>query len=113
MNGKEEQGFICQKCGICCRWEGHVLLTGEDIHRLAAATELSEKEFIERYTILAANRRQLSLSEHPDGRCIFLKENGCAVYDARPEQCRSFPRTWRVAEGCPALEELDKNQLKR
>ncbi len=80
---------------------------------MAAATGLSEEGFIRRYTVLASNRRQLSLMEHSDGRCIFLKEDGCAFYEARPEQCRNFPHTWRVAEGCPALEEMDKNQLKR
>jgi len=111
MNGSEKTEFVCQQCGICCRWEGHVLLIGEDIPQMAAATGLSEEEFIERYTILAVNRRQLSLAEYPDGRCVFLEEHGCAFYEARPEQCRNFPHTWRVAEGCPALEEMDKNKL--
>jgi len=90
-----------------------VLLTEEDIVRLATATGLSEEQFIERHTVLAANRRHLSLAEHSDGRCVFLGEIGCEFYDARPAQCRNFPHSWRVAEGCPALDELDKNQLKR
>ena len=90
-----------------------MLLTCADVSRMALAVDLSETEFIDRYTGLASNRRQLSLTEHPDGRCIFLAEQGCTVYEARPEQCRSFPHTWRVSEGCPALEALDKNQLKR
>jgi len=80
-----------------------VLLTREDITRLAAATGLSEEALIEHHTILATNRRQLSLAEHTDGRCVFLGENGCELYDARPDQCRHFPQTWRVAEGCPAF----------
>ena len=100
--------FNCQQCGICCRWTGHVLLTDADITRLAAAVELSEDELIERYTVLAVNRRQLSLTEGEDGGCIFLEDTQCAQYDARPEQCRSFPHAWRVAEGCPALDLLNK-----
>lgn len=80
---------------------------------MAVAAELSEDEFIERYTVLASNRRQLSLAERSDGRCVFLAGNACGVYDARPDQCRSFPHTWRVDSGCPALEALDKSQLKR
>ncbi|MBC8207041.1 MAG: YkgJ family cysteine cluster protein [Kiritimatiellales bacterium] len=108
-----EYSFKCQRCGTCCRWPGHVLLIGEDVSRMAAAMGLSETEFIDRYTHLASNRRQLSLTEYPDGRCIFLAEEGCAFYDARPGQCRNFPHTWRVAEGCPALEDLDKNRVKR
>lgn len=105
--------FVCQQCGTCCRWTGHVLLTEEDIVRLAAALEFSVDEFLEHHTVLASNRRQLSLAEHSDGRCVFLDEAGCRFYDARPDQCRNFPHTWRVDSGCPALEALDKSQLKR
>lgn len=108
-----KRSFKCQQCGACCRWSGHVLLTDADITRFAVALGLSEADFIDRYTMLAANRRQLSLTENADGSCIFLEENGCLYYDARPEQCRSFPYRWRVASGCPALEAMDKDALKR
>ena len=90
-----------------------MLLTEEDIAQLAAVMEISEVEFIGRYTVLATNRRQLSLAEHSDGRCIFLEQNQCRYYTVRPSQCRTFPHAWRVAEGCPALEEMDKGNLKR
>jgi len=103
-----ERSFKCQQCGACCRWSGHVLLTEADITRLAAAAELLEEQFIGRYTILAANRRQLSLADRPDGSCVLLEEGRCALYEARPAQCRDFPYGWRVAEGCPALEALDE-----
>lgn len=104
----EERSFKCQQCGTCCRWSGHVLLTAEDIARLAAAAGLPEPLFIERYTVLAANRRQLSLADGPDGSCVLLEGGRCRFYEARPAQCRDFPHGWRVAEGCPALEVLDK-----
>lgn len=73
---------------------------------MAEAVGLDEEAFIEKYTALASNRRQLSLMEYADGSCVFLTDQGCAHYDARPEQCRNFPHTWRVAEGCPALDAL-------
>lgn len=101
-----ERSFKCQQCGACCRWSGHVLLTEDDIVRLAAAMGLSEEAFIAQYTVLAANRRQLSLADAPDGSCVLLKENRCSHYEARPDQCREFPFGWRVAEGCPALDSL-------
>ena len=108
---QQNSSFNCQQCGTCCQWAGHVLLTEEDIARLAVAVGTSEEEFIQRYTTLAANRRELSLIEHPDGRCVFLEENGCCHYAARPAQCRNFPHTWRVTDGCPALEQMDKDIL--
>lgn len=104
----EKRSFKCQECGTCCRWSGHVLLTDTDIVRLAAASGIPEEQFIERYTILAANRCQLSLADGPDGSCILLSGKHCTLYEARPDQCRGFPHGWRVAEGCPALKALDK-----
>ena len=101
----EKRSFKCQQCGACCRWSGHVLLTESDITRLAAASGLSEEAFIGRYTVLASNRRQLSLADQPDGSCVLLQDNRCRFYESRPDQCRDFPHGWRVAEGCPALEE--------
>lgn len=106
--GAEERLFKCRRCGICCRWSGHVLLTAEDITRLASAAGLSEEEFIERYTILAANRRQLSLADAPDGSCILFENGLCTLYEARPAQCRDFPHGWRVETGCPALDEYKR-----
>ena len=103
-----ERSFKCQQCGTCCRWSGHVLLTEADIARLAGAAGLSEETFISRYTVLAANRKQLSLADGSDGSCTLLKGGLCTLYDARPAQCRDFPHGWRVAEGCPALEARDK-----
>lgn len=104
----EKRSFKCQQCGTCCRWLGHVLLTEADIVRLAAAAGLSEENFIARYTVLAANRRQLSLADASDGSCALLKEGRCTFYEARPAQCRDFPCGWRVAEGCPALAALNE-----
>ena len=97
------ENFVCQGCGACCRWSGHVLLTAADIAALVRQLALTEDGFIQRHTALAANRAQLSLAEQADGACCFLgPDNACLVYAARPQQCRDFPHTWRVA-GCPAL----------
>ena len=80
-----------------------MLLTAQDIAAMASSLQLSEDDFIERYTELAVNRSQLSLKENDEGHCIFLEDNRCIVYDARPEQCRSFPKTWQVS-GCSGME---------
>ena len=95
--------FACLRCGTCCRWSGHVLLQESDIRLMADWLGLSERDFIEVYCRLAANRAQLSLKEAPDGTCIFLKGNDCRIYPVRPRQCRDFPAVWSV-EGCPVAE---------
>ena len=104
---EENRSFKCKKCGTCCRWSGHVLLTDTDVARLSQAAGLPDEAFIEQYTILASNRRQLSLADHPDGSCILLEDGQCLLYEARPAQCRDFPHGWRVAEGCPGLDETN------
>ncbi len=100
------KAFTCTGCGDCCRWSGSVLLTDRDITQLAAHLGVSESEFIEHHTRLAPNRIQLALLDKGDDRCAFLENDRCSIYQARPEQCRSFPFTWSVPEGCPALDAL-------
>jgi Fe-S-cluster containining protein len=98
--------FKCSGCGECCRWGGSVLLTENDILVMASHLELSEQDFIDTHTRLAPNRKQLALLDQADGSCAFLKGDQCSVYEARPEQCRTFPYAWSVPEGCPELDKL-------
>ena len=78
-----------------------MVLSESDISGLAAFLHLSPHEFIQANTRLADNRAFLSLKEKADGSCIFLRDNRCAVYSVRPEQCRQFPLGWTVEGGCP------------
>ena len=105
-----KKNFKCSGCGTCCRWSGSVLLTNQDIVVLAAHLAISEDDFIEQHTRLAPNRIQLALLDQADGSCAFLDGNRCLIYEARPEQCRSFPFAWRVASGCPSLDKLKEDQ---
>ena len=93
--------FSCKQCGTCCRWHGFVYVTEADITALAAALQLPEEAFIDQYTRLAPNRKQLCLTDQADGACIFLQHNSCSVYTARPQQCRDYPHKWTVPGGCP------------
>jgi len=103
---KIPEQFVCSGCGECCRWNGSVLLEPGDIARLAEFLGLTELECIDLHTRLAPNRKQLALLDQADGSCAFLSGNRCTVYEARPEQCRSFPYAWRVGAGCPVLDHL-------
>jgi Fe-S-cluster containining protein len=84
----------CQRCTACCRWPGQVRLNDAEITRLAAFKVMPERDFIELYTRLRPDRRGLSLLEKPNGECIFLEGENCAVQPVKPQQCREFPNLW-------------------
>jgi len=86
--------YECQRCTACCRWPGQVRLADEEITRLAAFKSMTEFDFIQKYTRLAQDRRNLALQDKPNGECIFLEGNDCAVQAVKPKQCRDFPNLW-------------------
>lgn len=88
----------CQRCTACCRWPGQVRLTDAEITRIAAFLQLGESDFIQRHTRLQQDRRGLALQEQPDGTCIFLQENLCAIQAEKPQQCRDFPNLWKYPD---------------
>lgn len=107
--------FECQPdCGACCTNHGdysYVYLTPEDVPVLAAHLELTDAEFLDRYTDREDGLIFLKM-EQPD--CTFLDGTKCSVYPARPMQCRTFPfwpenfrsrRQWkRLCEFCPGVD---------
>ena len=84
----------CQRCTACCRWPGHVLVNKREITRLAAFKNVSEHDFIQQFTRLRQDRRGLALKEQPDGACVFLEGENCAVQPVKPQKCREFPNLW-------------------
>jgi len=96
--------YECQRCTACCRWPGQVRLTDEEITRLAEFNKLGEFDFIQRFTRLAGDRRGLALMDKPNGECIFLDGNDCAVQPVKPGQCSAFPNLWNF----PGFEKICK-----
>ncbi len=82
---------------------------------MSEATGLSLDAFIEIYCrkIDMGAFKLVSLKEKENFDCIFLSEAGCSVYDARPEQCRTYPfwasvledqESWDAeARSCPGI----------
>ncbi len=83
--------FKCTGCGKCCTGSpGYVFLSQDDFQGLADHLALSTEEFAARYTYQIDDK--ISLIDRPSSsECIFLKDNQCSVYEARPVQCRTFP----------------------
>jgi len=86
--------YECQRCTACCRWPGQVRLSDAEITRLAAFKGMSEPDFIQQFTRLRWDRGGLALPEKPNGECIFLDGENCAVQSVKPQQCRDFPNLW-------------------
>ncbi len=83
--------FKCTGCGACCRGPGYVWINANEVARLANALNLSQSDFTKKYTRQVGNRLAL-LNDPRTEDCIFLKEGKeCSVYEARPDQCQSFP----------------------
>lgn len=76
----------CTKCAACCR-DSVVPVSDEEIARLAAALDIAESLFRERY-VRAIDGEPQAIDAHP---CPFLDGNLCSVYAHRPSACRDYP----------------------
>ena len=104
--------FQCTQCGNCCTGApGFVWVNQEEIEKLAALVEMTLEDFSARYVRAVGVRK--SLIEHDNGDCVFFdnKARKCTVYEARPQQCRTWPfwesnvetpEAWEeTCESCP------------
>jgi Fe-S-cluster containining protein len=84
--------FSCQPgCRRCCGGSpGFVWVSEEEIARIAAHMKLSVKDFELSYIREMPSGRK-SIRELRNYDCILLDEKGCSVYEARPQQCRTYP----------------------
>lgn len=83
--------FECTRCGACCTGApGYVWVNTAEIARLAEHLGLVFEAFTKQAVRQVGER--FSLIERPDGDCVFWdRNNGCTVYPARPDQCRTWP----------------------
>ena len=109
--------FECQGSGKCCTSRGtygYVYLTEGDVKRFADYFSLSVAQFKKQYC--GSKDGNVFLLDPPaaNGDCIFLENgNRCGTYEARPEQCRTWPfwpenmkaKIWRreIAAYCPGV----------
>jgi uncharacterized protein len=83
--------FHCRGCGACCKVHGiyaYVFLTAADRRRLARHLGMGVRRFIRTFCIRIDGNYYIADSKR---QCRFLEGKTCAVYAARPHQCRSWP----------------------
>jgi len=86
---KKKANFECVKCGNCCEVEGEVFLTLKEAENMARLAGMDTEEFKSKF--VKKVWKQYILKMPYKGGCVFWKERKCALYEARPEQCRTFP----------------------
>ena len=110
---KPIEQFQCKRCGICCKWEGPVRVSEQEIEAIANFLNIPVQEFIQNHTVLTPDRKSLSLMEKNDGSCVYYDDEakGCVLQSVKPQQCKDFPAVWNfpgwdtICEGGKALHE--------
>jgi len=90
--------FKCHK-GISCWNEccsrADVSLAPYDIIRMKQNLGIDSSEFLKTYTVPfeidAHGIPGIKLRTTDDGACLFMKEEGCSIYEDRPTACRYYP----------------------
>jgi len=93
--------FTCSKCGLCCgdaaRKKRHILLLESDAQQIAVQT----KQQICAFAAETEGKEPYVYEMHKaaeTGKCIFLRDNECTIYGARPLICRFYPFELTAAE---------------
>ena len=82
--------FACVPgCTACCDVPGFVYITEDDLRRIAAYLKMEPADFESRYVY--RTRHRLRLRKPRSSQCHFLREDGCAIHEVKPTQCRLFP----------------------
>jgi len=82
----------CRECAECCRVT-EVRASERDIAHLARFLGISERQFVERYTML--DEHKATILKRGGSGCVFLEGNDCTVYEARPADCERLPHLLR------------------
>jgi Fe-S-cluster containining protein len=120
--------FQCIKCGICCgdtkEKTRHILLLKTEAEQIATATSQPTSAFTVKIKDKAPYSHEMKKTE--EGKCVFLKNNCCTIYTARPLICRFYPfelktahdgkHTFLYTTECPGINKgrmLNKNYFRK
>jgi len=105
----------CATCqGRCCTGEsGYIYVTKAEIFAIAKLLDMDVNEFGVKYLFKKGYKYSLKENKIDDSyECVFYdrESNGCKIYMARPNQCKTFP-FWdyfkthvdELKEECPGI----------
>lgn len=111
---KKGMRFSCVSgCRKCCEIPGLVFVHKSEIRRIAAFLGKTSKEF--KQNSLKLYWGDVYYLDYPESEpCMFVSDEGCAIYKVRPLQCASFPfwpdnmrdrKIWNsLKKICPGME---------
>jgi len=85
--------FRCIKCALCCGDTEDkvrsILLLKIEADRISEKTSVTIDKYAEKIEGLKPFSLQMRKTE--DGKCVFLEDNSCSIYQIRPIICRFYP----------------------
>ncbi len=86
----------CASCeGRCCTGEsGYIYVTKAEIFAIAELLDMDVNDFGVKYLFKNGYKYSLKENKIEDSyECVFYdrESNGCKIYMARPNQCKTFP----------------------
>ena len=103
VRAKEFVSYHCSCCGHCCRHiEDCVMVESLDAYRMAKHLRNQHCGISSTDDVLLRYCEPMPLTDEgypiyvlktvgADATCIFLRENQCSIYAARPRTCRLYP----------------------
>jgi len=107
--------FKCERCALCCGDSKNrvrsILLLKIEAERISEKTLKDIDGFAEKIEGFEPYIYQVKKTK--DGKCIFLKDNSCTIYQIRPLICAFYPfelkevgsnrYTFAYTDECPAI----------
>ena len=85
--------FRCERCALCCGDTKDkvrsILLLKIEADRISKKTLMDLDKFAEKIEGFEPYIYQMRKTE--DGKCVFLKDDSCSIYQIRPLICRFYP----------------------
>lgn len=85
--------FSCVRCALCCGdAEGRtrlILLLKSEADHISETASMGPDEIAEKIEGFEPYVYQMRKTN--DGKCVFLKDNSCSIYQMRPLICRFYP----------------------